>query len=351
MWVFVFLFILLFITHFYTSKNRNITKGRRQETMLGFLYLWLLQGLRHRDVGIDSRDAYIPFFEMLNPSFLDHETIFGFEYGFFLFSKFIKAFISSEPQVFILICSFLFIFPIAILFYKHSKNISFSYLAFSTIILYHFGFSGLRQACAIGITVLSFEFVVNKKIIPFILLVLLASTFHASAILFIVTYPIYHYVKISKNNIILFLLGTVGILIFLRPLAEVALDTLFIANRYSNKFNHAFETPSYNMIIVYLGFFFMTFVGKKADSLIPYRGLLLMTVILQSMALINGQAPRMALYFIPYLCVALPFAIDGYSKKNSKIVYTSLSIFLVFFFFYTNASGYLDVIPYKFFWE
>ena len=75
-------------------------------------------------------------------------------------------------------------------------------------------FSGLRQAIAIGITALSFNFIKEKKPVQFILLVILASLFHKSAIVFLAMYPIYN-IKLDKFGKVMSIV-VLGIVYFAR---------------------------------------------------------------------------------------------------------------------------------------
>lgn len=356
MGVFIFIFISLFIIHFimdmYSNSRSSRKTARKVETFLCFMLLWLVQGLRHESIGFDSREAYRPFFDMISGlSLFDFkETFFAFEPGFVFLSKLIRFF-TTDPQIYILICSFISIAPIAYLFYKHSTNISFSFLAFGTLILYHFGFSGIRQAIAIAITAISFEFILKKKLILFIATVLLAFTIHTSALFFIVTYPVYWYLKLDKKRLIIILTVFALVLTVLRPVAELVLNVFFAHDVYLNKLNNAVDNPSYNMIIIFLAILFFTYTVKDDIDIKPYRSLLMMAVTMQSLALITTTGARMALYYIPYVSIAIPLVLKEYKIETRRFASIGIAAFLIFFFFYVNAGGYLDVIPYKFFWQ
>ena len=58
----------------------------------------------------------------------------------------------------------------------------------------------LRQHIAVAICLLAIPFILNRKIIPFILIIGLACTFHKSAIIFIPSYFIYN-IDINKKNL------------------------------------------------------------------------------------------------------------------------------------------------------
>lgn len=351
--IFIIVFILLFAIHHITAIYRDSKKNRLIETILCFIVLWLVQGLRHESIGIDSREAYLPFFDMIEgDSLFDFkESYFAFEPGFVFLSKLIRSVISSNPQIYILTCSFISIAPLAYLFYKYSSNISFSFLVFATLILYHFGFSGIRQAIAIAITCISFEFIIRKKLLLFLGMIFLASTIHTSALFFMVTYPVYWFLKLDRQKLFIMLIIFALFLTILRPITEIVMNIFFVHDAYLNKLNNSMDSPSYNMIIIFIAVFLFTYMGNNSQKLQQYRSLLFMTIILQSLALITATGARMALYYIPYVCLTIPLALDGYRGKSRTVLSLGISGFLIFFFFFVNGKGYLDVIPYKFFWE
>lgn len=63
------------------------------------------------------------------------------------------------------------------------------------------GFSNaLRQVVALGFFVLGLSYLNQRKVLPYVLLILLASLFHKSALLLLVLAPIYYYRRSCFNN-------------------------------------------------------------------------------------------------------------------------------------------------------
>lgn len=52
--------------------------------------------------------------------------------------------------------------------------------------------AGVRQSLAIAICLLSVDFIIKRKIFPFVLLVLLANQIHTSTVIFYLAYPVYY---------------------------------------------------------------------------------------------------------------------------------------------------------------
>jgi len=351
--VFIFMYVAIFIIWLICKHIVNIKNRRICSALLCFLLIWLIQGLRHETVGVDSYNSYRPFFDNLTVSSQNllniRESGSGFENGFILFSKFIKYFFSNDVQLYILLCSFVSLFPIAYLIYKHSPNIELSFIVYTSFILYHFGFSGIRQTIAIGITVLSFNFIVKKKPLLFTALVILASQFHTSAILFILAYPLYHRVRIDGKKVWLYLLPIMPIVYLLKDVTGSVIFFLFGPDRYTSALEYN-AVVSYNLFLFYILLLIFTFISKN-HYIIPYRSFIYSSILFQSLGLISSFATRIGYYYLVFLCLAIPFTLEGINSKNRSLFTLSIISFMVAFFFYCNAGGYLNVIPYKFFWQ
>lgn len=348
--VFIILFAILVILYFVTSNNQRSSQSRLYQTIFCTFLLICIQGLRHESIGIDSYNAYRPFFEYVmggfNSLFNMFDIMYGFEPGFVLFTKFVKT-LFDDTQTYIFICSVVSILPIAFLIYKYADNIPFAFIIFSCFILYHFGFSGIRQAIAIGVTVIAFECIVKKKLVMFIGLVLLASTIHKSALLFIIAYPLYHKLQLTPKVMFFVAIGFIVGLFFLKPIVLGLTEYIFGGEKYMHK---AIEdtVPSYNLMILLACMLFFTYMTDD-ERILPLRSMLLMTVVFQSLGLLSNSASRMAYYFMPYLAIALPMTTSSMQLKKKLELF--IIAFCIFFFFYSNGGGYLGVIPYKFCWE
>ena len=351
MGVFIFIYIAFVVIYLITNSNAN--NKRLTQTILCFLLLWLIQGLRHSSVGIDSATSYIPYFERISVSwdslFDFNDSFANFEIGYIVFNKLFKFFISTDPQLFILACSFISIAPIAWVIYKYSPNIIFSFWVFSSFQIYHFGFSGIRQAIAIGICTLAYNFIVQKKIPVFIALVLLAATFHTSAILFLPAYWIYHKLNMSPKMLFVYIIAIVLLMFTVKSVASTLVSLVFGGEQYLSALEES-AVPSYNLLIFFIIIFISTYISQN-EELAKLRSFVLMTVAFQTLGIITTHATRIGYYYFVFFSLAIPYAIETSNLKSKGLIRGLLSMILAIFFFYVNGGGYLEVIPYKFFWE
>lgn len=346
---FIFLYTILIALYVLTLHNQKRKSSRAIQAVFCAVVLIAIQGLRHNDIGIDSCNTYRPFFESVTSglsNLFDFDDIYyGFELGFIVFTKFVKT-MFDNTQFYIILCSIISIAPVAYLIYKYSKNIPLSFIIFSSFIVYHFGFSGIRQAMAVGVTCLAFECLMQKKAILFIIITLIASSIHSSAILFLISYPLYHHLCLSPAKLIIFG-GIFVICLFIGDSIVIGLtELIFGGEKYLSKLMED-AVPSYNLMILLTAILLFTFTSNN-DQILKFRSMLLMAVVFQSLGLISSSASRMAYYFIPYLSIALPMTTNSFRLRH--LLEVGLIFLMVTFFFYLNGSGYLGVIPYKFFW-
>lgn len=343
--IFIWMYILL-ILNWALSTHLKTKKRKKYAWLSGLLILWLIQALRSTSVGIDLQ-VYIP-------QFLDENrrNFLSFEIGYIKLNELIYS-ISSNENAFLAGVSMLSLLPISLLFKKYSASIFFSYIIFASFIIYHFTFSGLRQALALGIIAISYYFLERKNLIYFIGVIFLASLFHVSSILFLIMYPLCNLIKMTNKKYFIFCIIAILFIIALRPIVSFIIPLIFGEGKYIGYIDRE-TVPAYNLFIVLFIFFLFTFTVKRpSKNLMNYRMATFCAVFCQSLGFISPVATRIGYYFILFIPLALPQVIQEMKqpKKYKTIITSVIAAFMIFFFFYSNATGYLNVIPYSFFWE
>lgn len=105
------------------------------------------------------------------------------EHGFYIFGCIIKILFGSDNQMYRVIIGLVHIIPVVYIFRKYSENYLLSIFIFVASGC-HIGWmmNGLRQFMAVTMIFLMTPFLIKKKFIPVILMILFATTFHQSAI-------------------------------------------------------------------------------------------------------------------------------------------------------------------------
>ena len=167
--------IPLFISLFYAGNSQKMENNKKQKIILSlfFVILLLILVLRHRTVGVDIENYLNMFLRTSKMSFQRIIDFYENERGYYILNKLI-SYITTDKQWFIVIMALLTTIPVAILYVKESENAMLTIAIFITISNFPILFSGLRQAMALSVIAISYYFVKNKKLVWFVLCVLLA---------------------------------------------------------------------------------------------------------------------------------------------------------------------------------
>ena len=360
MGVFFCLFIYIWIVALLTSRIKDNSRKRLMQALWVGLGLWLVLALRDWTVGQDlyNDDAgfgYVTVFqEFKGVSILDAAlggVALNYEPGFALFDWIIANFISDNPQAFIAISSLIEIGLIGYTFYRHSRDIIFSYIVFACFGMYIFGFSGIRQAMAFSITFFSFNYLYNKKPWKFFALVILAFFFHSSAIVFAAVWFI-------RNKSLTHQIGViyaVSILLsvpFIGTLLTSIANSIFSGGKYSDYDQDGGSAITMFLVYgaIFVGSFFFKEKSQDKQKLAFYRYMALFSFIGQAAGVFSaGSITRIAFYFSIFYPLLMPELVQNTSERH---VLTVLGcVLFVIFFYLTVHNGYMGVVPYNFFWE
>ena len=116
-----------------------------------------------------------------------------------IFCKLISM-IWSNYQFFLCIVSIIEMIGFYYFIKNYSKNYIFSLFIFVTFDTYIFTFGILRQAISLSLLLLSVKFLKENKLLKYIMLVIFASLFHKTALIFLFTLPFKVYKTQQKYN-------------------------------------------------------------------------------------------------------------------------------------------------------
>lgn len=344
---FIILYIYLFCIWLFTSNVKKEKEKKKLQVSLSFIGLLFLLGFKAPFVGSDM-ETYIPAFQGSEPKFsLEPDFVYGFEVGFLYYMSLIKM-ITSDVQIYIFISALVILLPISVLIYRYSKNPMLSILIYTSWYLYYFSFSGLRQALAISICALATLFIFKKKIIPFVALVVGASTIHTSALVFIFAFPLY-WLKFS-SKIKLGVCFIILIILFLfKDIIMLVADFIFRDDRYTGHIQTT-SVGGITIAVVYMIFaLFQVYYDKKGTN--SYISILLLISIIQFTGGYSQTIPRVGYYFLPLFALSFPEALSAIKAKTRSIYSWAFVVWFTTFFFLQASSRYLEVVPYKFFWN
>lgn len=351
----ILLFVPILIQHISITEH-YIDYQRRNRVALGFFFLLLtvLVMFRHESVGNDTRN-YIFYFDKIAKTEWRALGEAKIEIGYVYFNKLVSL-ISEEPRFFFAIAAALVSAMIYPTYKRLCSDATLTVVLFCIMSTFVMLFSGIRQMLAIGIGFVAYDFTRKKKLIPFVLAVLLACMFHASAFMLVFMYPLY-YVRITKKWLYAVIPAMVVLFVFNR---QFFAGLSVILSRYTRFEGEIESTGAYTMILLFAAFAVFSFVipdEKKLDQeVIGMRNFLLLSLAMQMFAPLHTLAMRMNYYYIIFIPLLLPKIIECRRKRWSRVALLGRHIMVIVFllYFFMNARNYngnLHVFPYHFFWE
>ncbi|MDY3706232.1 EpsG family protein [Vagococcus lutrae] len=334
-----------------SQKSKLSIQIRKILFIVSFLILFFVSGFRDFSIGVDGYN-YLRGYSLANTMGLVQYYRSNFiEPGFYLIYRIAYIFFNDIQGV-IIISSFITNLFFYLSFYKMRNRISvFWMVLFYGLTNYIFYFGIIRLGIAVSIVTFCLEHIVNDNTNKYIFGVLLASTFHFSALFMLVAVLIN---PNRSNNTIKRRLYYMTILI---PLAFLILKMIILPIFNIERYNRYIEVTSGNNlsflttlpILIYIAFYYrrLKLLGKefKLFSLLYY-----IKFITEIFSGILGIS-RMVWYLNITICFLFPAIIKAEEKYFYKYITVILLLFYaIAYFYYSNflsIENYISLIPYK----
>lgn len=327
-------------------ENRNISLS-----ILSLILITFVFGFRY-GFGIDYF-SYIEIYDRIGNNW-SQEFL---EPGFYYLNIITKELNLSVYFIFF-ISFFVSFYFISITINRYSEFPELSILILFASGLIFFFTSGIRQSIAISICFYSFVHFLDRNLMKFSLFLLLALSFHLSAIIF---FPFYFIVRLKPKRFVLLILFIVSFVLVLFPNLIVGLLENFVnlifGDRYSKVITSLIEANSRDMglglkaIFMNISLLFVIIFYKKlvADNI----GLILTNffIVGQLSNNIFGGLPdinRLSFYFSIFDTLFFPYLISRF--KNFDFRLTLYVIYFGFFLLLMVRYIHSDVyhaIPYR----
>lgn len=355
MTIYYILYSLIFIsTEFCKRTDGTLPQRQRRTAAIPVILLILVLGLRHPSMGVDLQygkvDGYLWSFETI-PKYSWHELLQlggwrNYEWGYIFYNK-ILSYISTSDQWLLLVSAGISLLPLAALFARKSRDIEFSYIIYMGLPCFLLPFSGLRQAIAIGICVLATPSICDKNWKRFLIIVLIATLFHSSAVIYLLAYPLY-YLRLPKDYQLLMVPLLLVIYMARYPIFSVA-SKLFKKNAVPD------DNGAFALFLVFIMIFIFCQVYCRSDdeSSIGFMNIFYFACICQCFGGVFDIAMRLGYYFMPSLAVALPNILVTIPNQRDRrlLQYTIFAIFVIYGLYALSVDSWQMSNPYHFFWE
>lgn len=304
--------------------------------IINFVLLFIIAGFRHPDLGTDSYNYQRIFNIIQNGSDTSHEI------GYQFINKLVVYF-NGDYQSFLILTSFVFLFPIFYTVRKISFNPSLSIYLYYTSYLFFQSFNIMRQSLAVSFVILSYLFLIKEKWVFYIITVLIASTFHTSALIAL-PLAFLHKVNFNKYSYLVLILISMGMGLLLGRFFASSIASLL---GYESYFSDLKEVGLLNRTVFLLLFnslsIFIVFTIRSVYSI--ELKLFILYVIAFNLLITVPYSYRMLFYFSISGILFYPYYIYN-NKINGKLIPISIVILYTFISF-TRIFGDGGVFPYE----
>lgn len=314
-------------------NDKGISVGERilskEKCFLAFAtFNWvILSGCRHISIGADTEAYKIYMFdpiqrmswgEIWNSFSQVYIDKTGKDPGYMVLEKLFQ-YISTNYQIWLIAIALFFFIFMAKWVDRYSKNPYLSYILFSCLFYSFFAITGHRQTIATAMVVMiGTQLAEEKKLIKFLILVLIASTVHASAICFLVFYII---IKIPINKVTLSSYWIfIGLAYLFRGRFMEFLQEIVGYESYTYLEGAGAGVFIYLLLLVSIVItVFHNYLLDEGVNPISIHAVMFSTVM-SSLVLINPSMMRVVQYFSLFLMIIISDLISLVKEENQRIV-------------------------------
>lgn len=363
--MFVYYFILIFLLCLGIVK-KHVQQSRRNDIvimMIGALVLLLFAALRNIEIGADTEQYVSHFLKISHTKVSDFSTYsngwYGdIETGYKFYNKFL-SFFSLHPQTITIANSILQIGLIAAVIVKESKDKWLSIFLYFTFCFYQTALNLTPSSFVSYFMFLSYPFIKQRRLIPFLLFVLIGMSFHTSAIFFLPLYFLYQ-IKINKKIISLFIsAGILGTILYstLLPFILKFIPTKYISyidpSHKINGLTVELSVFAVQLLAILLCIYVMS--KKERKEFATQNGIMCWSFIYESILYIMATQASMfsrgAFLFSPYTIIIIPELISGISDlRKRKLLTIEIIVFgITIYIARVMINNVGTTMPYKFF--
>lgn len=230
------------------SHSKIGNASRRFFAALSATVLIVVTGFRY-GIGQDYFYTYVPYFRRVCLGGGQDDM----EIGFYLINKIVSIFTDNPAPVFV-ICSVIFFTCVYFAILKDSPSPAFSVFLLIGMSFFFVFMNAMRQMVAVSILMLSMRFIERRRLVPFVVMVFLASTFHISALAFVITY-LFPKLRINIPFMACAILG------FFVLKNEIATGFISLIDRtvYANYVGSIFDTEETGSIVIAMNIVVLAF--------------------------------------------------------------------------------------------
>ncbi len=331
----------------------NTINSKKTFIIIAGVFLFLIASLRSIHFGPGDVLFYVNKYTSLTQgsisfywyNFINGE---GKDPFFYLFSKIISI-LGFDYHMWLAILSGIFIYSVSRLININSPEPYISYIGLISLGYFFFSLTGLRQTMALALLLLSYSYLKDRKLTKFILIVVIASLFHSSALIFVVAYPLFN-MKIGIKHAF----GVIGSLILATFFENLIREFILVLSWTDQLSEYANRDTSLTIsgFIIQISIFLFCLFFKKGVLISDNRNLglynlIFLGVIFQAFSTVIAEFFRISMFFSIYSIVLIPIAINTIKDNNIKVIVYLLVITALIAYTLWNGNFY----GFKFFFQ
>lgn len=307
-----------------SSKRLDSQKKNIFFLVLFFLIIGFLTASRTYGTGTDT-EMYMREFISISRTKWNSKIIGGYYEPLYVVFNILLSYLSNNPRILIVTSSIFITFSFYKFIKDNSKNYLLSVIMFIGLLIFYGTMNTIRQYIAISIILLGFDFVKNKKLLPYLLVVLTAYMFHSSALVGLIIYPLYH-LKYSPFRVFLIFMVAFISNIFVSDLINYIYGIIGRVNYYSSRVGQENIANLIYMFLYFVMYLFSIFEMKKSKLKNEHNNFYLYIFIMSSafslVAMNMNVLSRATLYFNIFSIICLPNVISEniYDRRNKMAV-------------------------------
>lgn len=356
MWKLVPIFLICLVVAFFSDRF-----SRKNERLTGYVYkekfIWILliivtavfAGLRTR---YNDTGTYLETYEYLVNSkfdFSDVEWTFGGNFGFAIINILLKSLGFTNNgflMVFAIVTYSIYIWFI----HKYSTDFLMSIFLFMCLV-FTFPLAAIKQCVAVAFCLLAVDKAINKKWFWFVFWILIAETFHAYAIIYLIV-PLMFFIPWQDKRTVMWIVIFFFAGILLRPMLGTLLETSESLGKNYTVEEFSGEGVNPFRLLVSLVPLVMSFILRKQIN-DPYYENDRQDNVCLNLSFLNGEImfialfgtanyfARLANYFYIFPVITLPRLFNMVKPKwRTPMKVAAIGCYLFFMWYNNTHSGF-----------
>lgn len=353
-YVAAFPFALVFLSAFLDLSNA--VDRRKILCVAYFLGSSFLIGLRSIfTAGIDTQIVYLPIFEhLINEPFISVCSHYLLRDPLFYIYTKLFTMVSIDFHLYLFVIAVFVSASISTFVCKYSSYPILSFATFMLLQYFGFEFQMIKHSIAFSILLFSYQFILTRKPIQFLAVLLISALFHISALVFLLAYFAPR-VKVQSIHVVVLLFAAIGIILFRHQILSL-FELVFQGERFRMYFEKSYSgelslTPFFISCLVLALSYFVTSKSCRntKEFTILFNLAYIATLILLGVTLL-GESVRVSMFFGVGTILLLPYAIKNSVLEHKGLaIYFLTTVFILYFVFFGINNAGLD--NYVLYWQ